>query len=192
MPTLYIIAGPNGVGKTTFADRYLPEEAKQLEFVNVDLIARGLAPYDPDSVAMEAGRLALKRVRQLVKHRVGFAWETTMSGKSAVGWLRSARESGYELKAYFLWLCDPETAIRRIRQRVTEGGHDIPEEVSHRRFLKTIRNFFAVYRPIMTSWKLIQNDAPAPRLLALEKHGRLVVRDPRLIAQVQQEAEITI
>jgi predicted ABC-type ATPase len=192
MPTLYIIAGPNGVGKTTFADRYLPDEAKQLEFVNADLIARGLSPYDPDSVGIEAGRIALKRMRELISHRIGFTWETTMSGKTAVGWLRQAREAGYDLKAYFLWVRNPETTIRRIRQRVVEGGHDITEDVSRRRFFKTIQNFFKLYRPLMTSWKLFQNELPGPRLLAVEKYGRLVVRDPVQFAQMQREAEIQV
>ena len=192
MPTLYIIAGPNGVGKTTFADRYLPDEAKQLEFVNADLIARGLSPYDPDSVGMEAGRIALKRIRDLISHGIGFTWETTMSGKTAVGWLRQARDAGYVLKAYFLWVRNPETTIRRIRQRVVEGGHDIAEQVSRRRFFKTIQNFFTIYRPLMTSWKLFQNELPGPRLLAVEKYGRLVVRDPAQFAHMQREAGIQL
>jgi predicted ABC-type ATPase len=192
MPTLYIIAGPNGVGKTTFADRYLPDEAKQLEFVNADLIARGLSPYNPESVAIEAGRIMLRRVRELISRRAGFTWETTMSGRTATNWLRQAREAGYSLKTYFLWVRDTETTLRRIRQRVVEGGHNIPEDVSRRRFYKTIQNFFAVYRPLMTSWKLIQNELPGPRLLAVEKHGRLVVRDTFQLAQIQQEAEIQI
>ena len=86
MPTIYVIAGPNGVGKTTFADRYLPDEARQVEFVNADLIARGLSPYDPDAVAMDAGRIVLGRIRQLIANQVGFTWETTSSGRSAAGW----------------------------------------------------------------------------------------------------------
>jgi predicted ABC-type ATPase len=192
MPTLYVIAGPNGVGKTTFADRFLPDEAKQLEFVNADLIARGLSPYDPEAAAMEAGRIALTRIRELIASRTGFTWETTMSGKSAVVWLRQAREAGYILKTYFLWVRNPETTIRRIRQRVVEGGHAITEEVSRRRFFKTIQNFFTIYRPVMTSWKLFQNELPGPRLLAVEKHGRLVVRDPEQLAIIQREAEIQI
>jgi predicted ABC-type ATPase len=192
MPTLYIIAGPNGVGKTTFADRYLPDEAKQLEFVNADLIARGLSPYDPEAVAIEAGRIMLRRVRELISHRVGFTWETTMSGRTATNWLRQAREAGYAVKAYFLWVRNPATTIYRIRQRVVEGGHNIPEEVSQRRFFKTIQNFFGVYRPLMTSWKLLQNEPPGPRLLAVEKHGRLVIRDRSEFAQIVAEADIEI
>jgi predicted ABC-type ATPase len=192
MPTLYIIAGPNGVGKTTFADRYLPDEAKQLEFLNADLIARGLSPYNPESAAIEAGRILLRRVRQLILDRTEFTWETTMSGRTAVGWLRQARDAGYILKAYFLWVRKPDTTIRRIRQRVIEGGHDITEDVSRRRFFKTIQNFFTIYRPLLTSWKLVQNELPGPRLVAVEKQGRLVVRDPVQFAQIQREAELQI
>lgn len=192
VPTLYVIAGPNGVGKTTFADRYLPNEAKQLEFVNADLIARGLSPYQPDAVAMEAGKIALKRIRELIGQRVGFTWETTMSGRTAVNWLREARVAGYTLKTYFLWVRDPEVTLRRIRQRVVEGGHDIAEEVSRRRFLKTIQNFFSIYRPLTDSWKLFENDLPAPRLLAVEKRGRLVVRDRARFATTLREAQIEL
>ena len=192
MPTLFIIAGPNGVGKTTFADRYLPDEAKQREFVNADLIARGLSPYDPEAAAMEAGRIALTRIRELIASRTGFTWETTMSGKTAVVWLRQAREAGYVLKAYFLWVRNLETTIRRIRQRVIEGGHAISEDLSRRRFFKTIQNFFTIYRPLMTSWRLYENELLGPRLLAVEKYGRLVVRDPAQFAQMQRETGIQL
>jgi predicted ABC-type ATPase len=192
MPTLYIIAGPNGVGKTTFADSYLPDEAKQLEFVNADLIARGLSPYDPDSATVEAGRIALKRIRELIALRKGFTWETTMSGRSAIGWLREARTAGYVLKAYFLWVGDPEVVLRRIRQRVVEGGHNIAEQVSRRRFFKTIQNFLKLYRPMIDAWKLYDNDLPAPRLLAVEKLGRLVVRDQRQWSGILEAAQIEV
>ena len=192
MPTLYIIAGPNGVGKTTFADSFLPDEARQLEFVNADLIARGLSPYDPDSVSFEAGKIALRRVRELIARRIGFTWETTMSGKSAVAWLREARAAGYVLKAYFLWVGDPEVTLRRVRQRVAEGGHNIAEEVSRRRFFKTIQNFLTIYRPLMDTWKLYDNDLPAPRLLAVGKAGRLVIRDGRQWSDILDTAKIDI
>jgi len=160
--------------------------------VNADLIARGLSPYDPDSVSIEAGKIALKRIRELIAQRTGFTWETTMSGRTAVGWLREARESGYILKAYFLWVRHPETTISRIRQRVTEGGHNIAEDVSRRRFFKTIQNFFSIYRPVMNSWKLFQNELSGPRLIAVEKQSRLIVRDPKRLAEIQKEAEFDL
>jgi predicted ABC-type ATPase len=177
MPTLHVIAGPNGVGKTTFADRYLPQTIRELEFVNADLIARGISPYAPDAAAMEAGRMALTRIRHLIAERRSFTWETTMSGRTAVAWLKSAKESGYELKCYFLWAKNVETTLNRIRQRVVEGGHNIEPEVSRRRFYKTLQNFISVYRPLFNSWKLFANDADGLRLIAVEKNGRLVVRD---------------
>jgi len=192
MPTLYIIARPNGVGKTTFADRYLPDEAKQLEFVNVDLIARGLSPYDAESASVAAGRIAIRRIRELIAAQVSFTWETTMSGKAGAGWLRDARQAGYVLKTYFLWVCDVSITIHRIRQRVGEGGHNITEDVSRRRFLRTIQNFFAIYRPLMDSWRLIENEGPRPRLLALEKGGRLIVRDRGILDRISNEAGVVI
>ena len=192
MPTLYIIAGPNGVGKTTFADRYLPDEAKQLEFVNADLIARGLSPYDPQSATIEAGKILLRRVRELIARRVGFSWETTMSGKTAIRWLRQARTAGYVLKTYFLWVRDPEITLRRIRYRVAEGGHNIAEDVVRRRFSRTMQNFFAIYRPLMDGWKLYENDLPVPRLLAVEKGGRFAIRDREGLARVLGEAGVEL
>ena len=190
MPTLYIIAGPNGVGKTTFANRYLPDEARQLEFVNADLIARGLSPFDPDSVSIEAGKIALMRIRELIAQKIGFTWETTMSGRSAVGWLRDARNLGYILKTYFLWVREPDITIGRIKQRVVEGGHNIEEEVSRRRFYKTVQNFFSIYAPLMNTWKLYENDLDSPRLLAVGKEGRRAIRDKVGFAKALKAAEI--
>jgi predicted ABC-type ATPase len=192
MPTLCVLAGPNGVGKTTFADRHLPQTLRELEFVNADLIARGLSPYDPDSAAIDAGRIALQRIRHLVDTRQSFTWETTMSGRSAFNWLRTARDAGYRTKAYFLWVRDVETTLRRIQRRVIEGGHNISPDVSRRRFFKTLQNFFTIYRPLFESWRLFENDAAAPRLLAVEKDGRLVLRDPKRFEAMLVEAGIDV
>jgi predicted ABC-type ATPase len=192
VPTLHIIARPNGVGKTTFADPFLPQTIRQLEFVNADLNARGLSPYDPDSVAMEAGRIALARIRHLIENRQSFTWETTMSGRTAVGWLQKAKDAGYQIKCYFLWVREVDTTLDRIRQRVLEGGHNIEPDVSQRRFLKTIQNFFSIYRPLCDAWKLIANDGEAPRLLSVEKDGRLVTRDREAVEKILQEAGVVL
>jgi predicted ABC-type ATPase len=115
-----------------------------------------------------------------------------MSGRSAVAWLRHARAAGYLLKAYFLWVGDPEVVIRRVRQRVVEGGHNIAEEVSRRRFFKTLQNFLTLYLPLMDSWKIYDNDLPAPRLLAVGKAGRLLVRDQGQWSEILATAKIDV
>ena len=153
MPTLYIIAGPNGAGKTTFASRFLPEESGELEFVNVDLIARGLSPFAPEAAAGAAGRIALTRVGRLIRERKTFAWETTLSGRTTKGWVRKAKAAGYFIKLVFMWIQSLEESIDRIRLRVREGGHDVPVRDVRRRFLKTLRNFFNDFCP----WRMHGN-----------------------------------
>jgi predicted ABC-type ATPase len=192
MPIIYILAGPNGVGKTTFADRFLPGTIKELEFVNADLIARGISPYAPDRAAMEAGRIALERIRHLIESGTSFTWETTMSGRTAVRWLKLAKDAGYTIKCYFLWVRKVDTTLTRIRQRVQEGGHNIDSEVSRRRFFKTLENFITIYRPICDSWKVFANDGLTPRLLALEKDGRLIIRDPKTWEMIARERDIAL
>ena len=191
MPTIYVIAGPNGVGMTTFADTYLPCFVKELEFVNADLIAKGLSPYDPDSASIEAGRIALKRMRQLIAQNHSFTWETTMSGRSAITWLQEAKTKGYTIKCYFLWVMDVATTIHRIQRRVVQGGHNIETEVSQRRFYKTLQNFFQIYRPVFDSWRIYDNGT-APRLIALEKNDRLAIRDPEQFEKMAAEASVDL
>jgi predicted ABC-type ATPase len=190
MPTIYILAGPNGVGKTTYADRYLPDVIKELEFVNADLIARGISPFAPEKAAMEAGRIALARIRHLIESGTSFTWETTMSGRTAVRWLQSAKDAGCTIKCYFLWVRKVDTTLERIRQRVQEGGHQIDSDVSQRRFFKTIENFFAIYRPLCDSWKLFANDQLTPRLLAVGEGNRLVTRDRKAWEKIIREAHV--
>ena len=113
-----------------------------------------------------------------------------MSGRTAAVWLKSAKESGYRIKCYFLWVRDVETTLNRVRQRVDEGGHNIEIGVSRRRFFKTLQNFFTVYRPLFDTWQLFVNDHVAPRLLAVEKDGRLVARDPKAVEKILLETGI--
>jgi predicted ABC-type ATPase len=177
MPTLYLIAGPNGAGKTTFASRFLPEESGELEFVNVDLIARGLSPFDPDAAAAAAGRIALTRVGRLIRERKTFAWETTLSGRTTKAWVRKAKDAGYFIKLVFIWIQSLEESIERIQRRVREGGHDVPAQDVRRRFLKTLRNFFNDFCPLADAWKLFDNSKDSLRLIAAQKNSRTVIRD---------------
>ena len=135
---IYIIAGPNGSGKTTFARMFLPEYVKCLNFVNADLIAQGLAPFEPRAAAIKAGKLVLQQIREYADRGIDFAFETTLSGKSYVSLLTDLKAKGYSLHLFFLWIPTPELAIARIKERVAEGGHYVPAEDVRRRFVRVL------------------------------------------------------
>jgi predicted ABC-type ATPase len=134
----------------------------------------------------------LERIRHLVAARQSFTWETTMSGRTAIRWLKDAKAAGYRVKGYFLWVREVEMTLLRIRRRVAEGGHNIESEVARRRFYKTLQNFLEFYRPVFDSWRLFENDGPAPRLLAVDKNGRLALRDPKRFERVITQAGIDL
>mgnify|MGYP000598248628 CR=1 FL=1 len=157
MQKLYIIAGPNGAGKTTASYSILPDIFKCFEFVNADEIAKGLSPFNPDSVGIQAGRLMLNRIDELIEKERTFAFETTLATKSYYSRIKRVKKLGYEVILLFLCLNSSELAIRRVKTRVIEGGHDIPEPVIKRRFENGLKNFFNRYMPIVDSWMLIDN-----------------------------------
>jgi len=157
MPNLYLISGCNGAGKTTASFTVLPEMLDCREFVNADEIARGLSPFQPEKVALEAGRIMLQRINELLKKQEDFAIETTLATRSYVQTIKKAKEKGYSITLVFFWLNSPELAIARVKKRVTEGGHNIPEEVIRRRYKKGIHNLFKLFIPICDYWILIDN-----------------------------------
>ena len=186
-PTGYIIAGPNGVGKTTFADEFLRQEVGCEVFLNADMIAKGLSPFDPAKDAIRAGRIMLGRIQELSKGREDFAFETTLSGRAYLRLIRELRDAGYSVHLHFLWTGDVETTRRRIAERVRKGGHDIPEDAVRRRFGKTLQNFLQLYRPAVDRWYLYDNSSTDPNLIACEKDGELVVTDPGLFDRLTED-----
>lgn len=162
---IIIIAGPNGAGKTTFAGEFLPKEAHCPAFVNADLIAAGLAPFEPERAAFRAGRLMLEEIHNHVRRGESFAFETTLSGRGYAGLIPGWREKGYIVKLFFLRLASPELAIARVRQRVREGGHNIPEPVIRRRFAAGLSNFEMLYKPAVDEWALYDNSGGEPVLI---------------------------
>ena len=162
---IIIIAGPNGAGKTTFAEEFLPNEADCPIFVNADLIAAGLAPFDPNRVVIKAGRLMLEEILEHVRNRDSFAFETTLSGRIYSRHIPMWREQGFMVKLFFLRLASPELAIARVHQRVKAGGHDVPEETIRRRFTAGLRNFEEIYKPIVNEWALYDNSSRKPILI---------------------------
>ena len=154
---ILIIAGPNGAGKTTFARAFLPHEAACPVFVNADLIAAGIAPFDPEAAAIRAARLMLQEIRRHVEARDTFAFETTLAGRGYARMIPQWRKAGYHVKIIFLSLKSPEHAIARVALRVKQGGHDIPENVIRRRCRAGLANFRNVYAPLVDAWVLYDN-----------------------------------
>ena len=174
-PNLYIIAGPNGAGKTTFAREFLPHYADCYEFVNADLIAGGLSPFQPDRVAIQAGKLMLEQIYSLGKRGVDFGFETTLSGKTYAHLRRELKKCGYVIHLFFLWVSDVDLALKRIADRVKNGGHNLPENVVRRRFKKGLQNLFRIYRPLLDTWVLLDNSTDTPNLIALEELSKLTI-----------------
>ena len=160
--TIIIIAGPNGAGKTTFAREFLPNEAGCPTFVNADLIAEGLNPLQPEQEAMAAGRMMLDMIRRYVSEGRSFAFETTLSGRTYASMIPHWQEQGYRVVLHFLTLPSPEAAIIRVRQRVRDGGHNIPEDVIRRRFNAGWSNFELVYRDLVDQWVVYDGTGYTP------------------------------
>lgn len=171
MPNIIALAGPNGAGKSTVGSPLLKEILGVSSFVNADVIAQGLSAYEPERAALTAGRIMLKRLRQLANTRQDFAFETTLAGRSYAPWIADLTDRGYVFHLVFLSLPSPEFAVKRVEDRVRRGGHSIPDETVHRRYHAGLRNFFALYRPLATTWRFYDNSRPPP---------------PRLIASGQQ------
>lgn len=160
-----IIAGPNGAGKTTFANEFLPFEAGCPIFVNADLIAAGLSPFNPAAAALRAGRLMLAEIDRHAAEGRNFAFETTLSGHTYARRIDAWRAKGFNVKLVFLSLPTADDAIARVAARVRQGGHDVPPDIIRRRFAAGMRNFLEVYRHRVDYWQLIDNSSTATTLL---------------------------
>jgi predicted ABC-type ATPase len=157
VPNLYIIAGCNGAGKTTASFTILPDMLNCKEFVNADSIAAGLSPFNPESVGIEAGRIMLMRINELLKAGVDFAFETTLATRSYLHLVKTAQNLGYQVTLLFIWLDSPKTAIQRVAKRVAKGGHNIPQEVIERRYYRGIFNLIALFISVVDTWMVVNS-----------------------------------
>lgn len=167
MPKVVLVAGPNGAGKSTTARDLLSKAFTLNEFVNADTIAVGLSAFSPESMAFRSGRLMLERIRELAQVRADFAFETTLASRSFAPWVRNLKSGGYELHLVYLWLTSADLAVERVAERVRRGGHAVPEAIIRRRYIKSLYNFFNLYRPIADSWLMLDNSSSiAPQAIA--------------------------
>lgn len=162
---ILILAGPNGAGKTSIATEFLPHEEGCLAFVNADSIAAGLSPFAQSSVTFRAGRLLLETINEHTANEKSFAFETTLSGRGYSRSIPKWREQGHFVKLFYLRLSDPKLAATRVEQRVSEGGHDVPESVIRRRYQAGWTNFENTYRGLVDEWRIYDNSGPELVLL---------------------------
>lgn len=163
--TIILIAGPNGAGKTTFAREYLPQEADCLTFINADLIAQGLSPFRAEEQSIRAARLMLEMIDECLKRGESFSIETTLSGRTYARMIPQWKLAGYEVVLFFLRLPNEELAIRRVAERVAQGGHNIAESVIRRRFRAGLENFRSLYKPLVDTWRMYDNSGELPFLI---------------------------
>src|SRR3990167_2415911 len=188
-PHVYVIAGPNGSGKTTFASEFLQHYAECPAFINADTIARGLSGFSPDAVALKAGRILLEQIEAYASKRIDFAFETTLSGTNYLARFRELKKQGYAIHLFFLWIPDVQLSMARVASRVKMGGHDIAEKVVRRRFHKGIHNFFQHYRAVANSWMVFDNSGSTPRPIVEEKSGALKIFDTNLYERILKLSE---
>jgi predicted ABC-type ATPase len=175
---LYIIAGCNGAGKTTASFNILPEILACKEFVNADEIARGLSPFQPEKVAVEARRLMLNRISELMQEGVDFAFETTLSTRSYKNRVLEAQQKGYFVTLIYYWLETPQLAEKRVEIRVKEGGHNIQKDVISQRYVKGIQNLFRIYLEVCDYTMIFDNSKPEPFwVYEYEKGGKETIHD---------------
>ncbi len=173
--TIQIVAGPNGSGKSTFAEGYLLQHKKESPiFVNSDVIATGISPLNVDAAAFAAGRVMLNAIHDLLKKGENFSFESTLSGKTWVTLLKQAKAQGYEIQIYFLFLDNVKDNLKRIRERVSRGGHHVPEDAVRRRYPKSLENFWTIYRPLCDEWFIFNNSGKKPKLIqSLQSYNEL-------------------
>jgi len=175
---IVVLAGPNGSGKSTTARAILQGPLKVDEFVNADVIAQGLSGFDPQRAAFAAGRIMLSRLNELAAARADFAFETTLASKTFAPWIAELIKSGYEFHLVFLWLATAEAAVARVADRVKRGGHDVPEPTIRRRYAAGLKNFFAIYQPMATTWQVLDNGGKVAVPVASQRRDELIVSNP--------------
>lgn len=190
-PRAIVLAGPNGAGKTTAARTLLAETLHVMTFLNADIIAQGLAGFDPDSAALEASRIMLERLDRLAEQRQDFAFETTLAARSYAVRLRHWSQLGYRLHLVYLWLANAELAVARVALRVQRGGHHVPEAIVRQRYQRSVRNFFTLYQALPLTWQVYDNtDTSSLRLIAFrDESGTDGVVDESVWAKMKEQTQ---
>ena len=183
---LYIIAGCNGAGKTTASYTILPRVLDIVEFVNADEIARGLSPFNPEDMAIKAGRLMLERINELLDAGKSFALETTLATRSYIHLVRQAHQRGYTVQILFFYLKTVALARQRVAERVAQGGHNIPPDVIERRYHAGLRNLVQIFMDEVDRWVIYDNSEGTCRNVASGgKTIHATIKEPTIYQNIQ-------
>ena len=189
---ILMIAGPNGSGKTTMAYELMSAHSTIYDFINADEIAKGLAPLHPEGMALTASKLMVKRLKELLMSNKSFAFETTGAGVNYIKHLKQAKSQNYMIHLTFLWLASPEDAVKRVSQRVKQGGHSIPEEIIVRRYFAGIKNLFRHYIPLIDAAFILDNsqekNSDSMIIATKNKSGSLEILDPEIWKKMEKIA----
>lgn len=192
MKNVYIISGPNGSGKTTFASTFLPEYAKCDRFINADLIAAGLSPFSPQQVAIKSGKLVLEQIKEYSDDGFNFGFETTMSGVTYLKYFMMLKDKGYKIHIFFLWIPNAQLAIARVKDRLLQGGHNVPIVDIKRRFERSTNKFFKQYRLLADQWMLFNNSKSKSELIARKQNAHVDVIDKGLFGKIIKKAGVDL
>ena len=188
MPQLYIISGCNGSGKTTASYTVLPEMLGCSEFVNSDEFAKSFSPFDPAAASISAGRYMLLKIRYLLQHKRDFCIETTLATRSLMRTIEEAKENGYQVTLLYFWINSPDLAVKRVKDRVEAGGHNIPEHVIRRRYDMGLKYFFDDYMPVSDRWILIDNSVSPMKIIAEGNRQRASIKIPEDYGRIWDQA----
>ncbi|MFC1595858.1 zeta toxin family protein [Candidatus Margulisiibacteriota bacterium] len=178
--------------QTTFANTFLPEYAKCDRFINADLIAQGLSPFSPQQVAIKAGKLVLEQLQELADIGVNFGFETTMSGKTYIKYFKMLKEKGYRIHIFYLWIPSSQLAIARVKDRVLQGGHNVPVQDIKRRYDRSMEKFLKEYRLFANKWILFNNAEVKPTIIARQKNAHIEIIDKELFAGIIENTGVEL
>ena len=179
-PQVYVLGGPNGAGKTTLANIVLPHFLNVKDFVNADTLARGLSAFAPETVAMQAGKLMLKRLEALMAEGADFAFESTLASRSFERFLKRAKVAGYDVRLFYVWVKSASTSVNRVAGRVKQGGHHVPEEDVRRRYERSVSNMLNLYLPLADYAEIYHNSQNGYREIAIKSDGELEILEPEI------------
>jgi len=186
---MIVVGGPNGSGKTTFVRGVL--KSKSSEYLSADAIAAEINPENPESVPIQAGRLFVERLRDRIDRGKNVIVESTLSGKCLAKQIENASVSGFETIVMFVFLDSADTCVARVRQRVSRGGHHVPEDDIRRRYRRSLRNFWRKYRFAVDQWVLHSNSGDECIALAVGRADNYMILNQEamelFLAEVEEE-----